>query len=156
VTTARTAINYLVRPAATAVPTGAATVDSVAGGRRETPLTWTFVAVFGLGAVLVVVVTTGPSGGRTAYGASTAVGVLVAALLVTVLGAAVGFASTAAPAWRWIAIAAVAVVWGAVCVLAGASLFGSSGAPDFLTGMLLALGAVGMAGVLTQLVRGLR
>jgi hypothetical protein len=138
---------------------GAATVDDVDSGRRDTPLTWGFVAVFCLGTVLFVFVTTDSAAGRTASGAAASVGVLIAALLVTMIGAAVAFASTASTAstvWRWVVVSAVAVVWGAVCFLAGASLFGSSHAPDFLTGMLLAVGAVGMAGVLARLVRTLR
>jgi hypothetical protein len=128
----------------------------VASGRRDTPLTWAFVAVFCLGTVLFVFLTTDSAAGRTAFGAAASMSVLVAALLVTVLGTAVAFATTASPAWRWLVVSAVAVVWGAVCFLAGASLFGSTHAPDFLTGMLLALGAVGMAGVLVRLVRTLR
>lgn len=48
------------------------------------------------------------------------------------------------------------MVWGGVCFLSGASLFVSAHAPDFLTGMLLTLGAVGMAGVPGQLIRTLR
>jgi hypothetical protein len=48
---------------------------------------------------------------------------------------------------------AVAVVWGGVCVLAAANLFAAGRAPDFLTGMLLTGGAVGMAGILAQLIR---
>jgi hypothetical protein len=114
------------------------------------------VAVFCLGTVLFVFVTTDSAAGRTAFGAAASVSVLIAALLVTVMGAAVAFAPVPSPAWRWVVVSVVAVVWGAVCFLAGASLFGSTHAPDFLTGMLLAVGAVGMAGVLTQLVRALR
>jgi hypothetical protein len=133
---------------------GAVTVDYVDGGPRDTPLTWAFVAVFCLGTVLVVFVTTGSAAGRTAFGAAAPVSVLIAALLMTVIGAAV--TSVESPAWRWIVVSAVAVVWGGVCFLAGASLFISTHAPDFRTGMLLTLGAVGMAGVLGQLIRTLR
>jgi hypothetical protein len=134
----------------------AVTVDGVDSGRRDTPLTWGFVSVFCLGTVLFLFVTTDSAADRTAYGAAASESVLIAALLVTVIGAAVGFTSAASPAWRWLVVAVVAAVWGAVCFLAGASLFGSTHAPDFLTGMLLTVGAVGMAGVLARLVRTLR
>jgi hypothetical protein len=121
--------------------------------RRDSPLAWAFIAVCCLGTALVVFMTTASAAGRTAFGTAGSVGVLVAALLVTLFGTVTTVDPAAPVLWRWIVTAAVAVGWGGVLLLAGVSLFAAGRSPDLLTGMLLALGAVGMAGILARLVR---
>jgi hypothetical protein len=109
---------------------------------RESPIAWAVIAVLCLGAALL-----------TAPADAGWVAVLVAALLLTLLGAVVALVRVDALGWRWAVMSLVAAGWGGVCFLAGRSMFGAGPGPDFVTGMVLAGAAVGMAGILALLAR---
>jgi hypothetical protein len=122
------------------------------GGGRDAPVVWGFVAVFCLGVVLIGFWHTPSAAGRTLFGSAGALAVVVTALVATVVATVVAVASTASRGLRGVVALLVGVIWAAVCVLAGGSLFVAH-APNFLTGLLLAGGAVGMGGLLTALTR---
>jgi hypothetical protein len=109
---------------------------------RESPVAWAVIALLCLGAALL----TAPS--EVGW-----VAVLLAALLLTLLGAVVLLARVEGLAWRWTVMSLVAAGWGGVCFLACRSIYASGRGPDFLTGLVLAGAAVGMAGILAQLAR---
>ncbi len=121
-------------------------------GRRDIPVVWGFVAVFCLGIVLIGFLHTPSAAGRTLFGSVGATTVVVAALVATLLATVVALVASASPGVRTMVALLVGAIWAAVCVLAGGSLLVAH-APNFLTGLLLAGGAVGMGGLLTTLAR---
>ena len=106
---------------------------------RDSPVVWAVIALLCLGGALF-----------TAPADAGWVAVLLAALLLTLLGAVVVLVQVAGLAWRWTAMCLLAAGWGGVCFLAGRSVFAGA---DLLTGLVLAVAAVGMAGILAQLAR---
>ncbi|MGC9665585.1 hypothetical protein ACNTMW_03405 [Planosporangium sp. 12N6] len=122
------------------------------GGRRDAPVVWGFVALFCLGTVLFAVLHTTSAGSRTVFGPAGSTGVLLVALAATVVGVVVALVPAVPRAGRVVVGVVMAVIWAAVCAMAGASLFVPH-APNTLTGLLLAGGAIGMGGVLVHLVR---
>jgi hypothetical protein len=79
------------------------------------------------------------------------VSVVVAGLVASVLATVVAVVP-AGLRFRVVVALLAAVVWAAICVLAGGSLLRPH-APNVLTGLLLAGGAVGMGALLARLAR---
>jgi len=120
-----------------------------AGDRRDTPVVWGFVAVFCLGVVLIGFLHSPSAAGRTLFGSTAALSVVVAGLVASVLATVVAVVP-AALGFRAVVALVTAVVWAAICVLAGGSLLRTH-APNLLTRLLLAGGAVGLGVLLARL-----
>jgi hypothetical protein len=126
--------------------------------KRGTALGWAAIAVASLAGVLLAWLGNRSAGGggtggdRALFGPTGSVLVLVAALLLTGVGAA-GAAGRARLALRRLVVLAVAVAAGGVAAMAFGGLFAPQDTGDVGTGLLLLLGAAAMIRLAVQLSR---
>jgi len=120
--------------------------------KRTTTVALSFVALFCLATVFLLWLGRPAAADRAVFGGVGSIVAVGLALAVTVIGTGVVMVASLGGLKRP-AAAVVLVAWGAIAVLAGGNVFVPEQPADFLIGLLLAGGAIGMGAVLTEMLR---